>query len=411
MSKFEEWEINKYWEIFSGLDPNNGILTGDQVAIVLKNSQLPDSELERVWDLSDINKDGNLDFEEFCIAMRLIFDRINGKTSTVPSQLPEWLVPASKAHLVEANRAVQTNSLGLTRITSNDSSDDDAMLLSSDFDWYISPSDRDNYSKIYTANADYHGLISFDSLTELYSTLPNIPETDLRSAWNMVNPRSNEKIDKDQCIVFLHILHNRSRGVRLPRAVPASLRATFEKARPEYDLNSRQAQVNRPSLSSESDDSAPSSSRAKFGESYLSRLGIGSSGSSYSPSGTDFSSTNSTDWDEVRLKRKLADLEKQLENAEAAADRRRRGLEDYGSSHTGLIKRELEQLLDYKEKLLLVAQRGSSGSANGASDGGPSSLQQTREEVDMIASQVAQLKSHVEQKESELKSLRAQLAK
>lgn len=420
MSKLEEAEISKFWEIFSGLDPVNGLLAGEKVAGVLKRSDLPDSELERVWDLSDIDSDGNLDFEEFCVAMKMIYDRVTGVTMSIPMELPTWLVPASKSHLIEANRAVSTNSLGLGpnlgRVNSNESSDDDP-VLSSDFDWYISPSDRDNYNRIYTLNSDHYGLISFDSLTELYQTLSNVPDTDLRSAWNMVNPRSNEKIDKDQCIVFLHILSNRSRGVRLPRAVPASLRATFEKARPEYDLNSRQAQIRRGgSRDGESDEldmdrfrsngsSSPSSSRKEtFGEQYVSRLGLGSSRSTYSPSGTDFSASSGDDWNEVRLKRQLADLEKQLEQAEAAAERRRKGLEDYGSSRSGLIKRELEQLLDYKEKQLLAAQKGTSSKSTG-------DISASRDEVEMIASQVAELKSHVDQKERELETLRAQLLK
>ena len=60
-------ELAKYAQIFSGMQPVNGKLSGDKVRPVLLNSKLPMDVLGRVWDLSDVDKDGMLDGDEFAL--------------------------------------------------------------------------------------------------------------------------------------------------------------------------------------------------------------------------------------------------------------------------------------------------------------------------------------------------------
>jgi len=92
--RITEDEQRKYWDIFTAMNPINGYLTGYQAKAILENSQLDNQQLEAIWDLADVDNgqcrktyriltvDGNLDFEEFCVAMRLIFDVVNGVTAS-----------------------------------------------------------------------------------------------------------------------------------------------------------------------------------------------------------------------------------------------------------------------------------------------------------------------------------------
>ncbi|NXU64320.1 EP15R factor, partial [Horornis vulcanius] len=87
-------EKAKFDGIFESLLPVNGLLSGDKVKPVLMNSKLPLDILGRVWDLSDIDKDGHLDKDEFAVAMHLVYRAL--EKESVPSQLPPSLIPPSK---------------------------------------------------------------------------------------------------------------------------------------------------------------------------------------------------------------------------------------------------------------------------------------------------------------------------
>lgn len=389
MPRLEQWEIKKYWEIFRGLKPEKNKLNGDKLAPVFKNSHLAQEQLTKIWDLADIDVDGQLDFEEFCIAMRLIFDLVNGNTTSVPHKLPDWLIPGSKRHLVEADQAVvsKVNNLG------SESDTDDEYTLSSDFDWYISPTDKNSYEDVYNASCDNYGRITYDSLNGLYKTLTNVPPTDITYAWNIVNPKQSETIDKDQCLVFLHILNQRSNGKRVPRSVPPSLRATFSKEIPEYDPSSHQGDI---STYSTSNSAAPAETIQKnkqsFASDYLNKLGTSST--AIVSSGTDFSETKGTDWEEVKLRRELEDLENLLKKAEAEKNNKGK------DSKTSLLKYEFEQLYKYKEEQ--VKQMKSQA-------GGVSDLSSVISNIGSIEVQVNQLEAFLQSKKDEFSELNRQI--
>ncbi|KAJ1805806.1 actin organization and endocytosis protein, partial [Coemansia sp. RSA 2523] len=70
---------------------------GDAARQVLMQSRLPVNELGRIWELSDMHKQGSLSLPEFALAMFLAQSRIKGKA------LPDTLPPAIRAEVDAAN--------------------------------------------------------------------------------------------------------------------------------------------------------------------------------------------------------------------------------------------------------------------------------------------------------------------
>ncbi|XP_019392851.1 PREDICTED: intersectin-2 isoform X1 [Crocodylus porosus] len=83
-------ERAKHDKQFDSLKPTGGYITGEQARTFFLQSGLPASVLAEIWALSDLNKDGKMDQQEFSIAMKLIKLKLQGQ------HLPMVLPPIMK---------------------------------------------------------------------------------------------------------------------------------------------------------------------------------------------------------------------------------------------------------------------------------------------------------------------------
>jgi len=86
----------RYQQFFVQLNPAYGKLTGGQVKDAFLKFGLEVTSLRDIWNLSDIDKDGHLDLDEWCVAMHLVEVVKSQGNSALPASLPLSMMPASK---------------------------------------------------------------------------------------------------------------------------------------------------------------------------------------------------------------------------------------------------------------------------------------------------------------------------
>ncbi|KAF2016534.1 hypothetical protein BU24DRAFT_422883 [Aaosphaeria arxii CBS 175.79] len=101
-------EKDSYDNLFSKVDTyGRGFITGEQAVSFFSDSGLAEDVLAGIWDLADINSEGQLSRDEFAVAMYLIRQQRNpGKQ--LPTTLPPNLVPPSMRNQVRSQPARPT---------------------------------------------------------------------------------------------------------------------------------------------------------------------------------------------------------------------------------------------------------------------------------------------------------------
>lgn len=89
-------EKAQYDRFFATIDTSgNGVITGEQAVRFFSDSRLPEDTLATIWDLADIHSEGQLNRDEFAVAMYLIRQQRAPNPPALPAFLPAALIPPS----------------------------------------------------------------------------------------------------------------------------------------------------------------------------------------------------------------------------------------------------------------------------------------------------------------------------
>ncbi|XP_036409946.1 epidermal growth factor receptor substrate 15-like 1 [Megalops cyprinoides] len=247
-------EKGKFDGIFESLTPVNGLLSGDKVKPVLINSKLPLDILGRVWDLSDIDKDGHLDRDEFAVAMHLVYRAL--EKEPVPTTLPPSLIPPSKRKktagtlpgsvpVLPASPPPPKDSLRSTPSHGSMNSLNSAGSLSPKQSlksaqplvaWVVPVADRGRYDEIFLKmDTDMDGLVSGGEVKEIFMH-SGLPQTVLAHIWTLADTRQMGKLTREQFSLAMHLIQQKvSKGLDPPQTLTPDMLPPSERGTPVPD--------------------------------------------------------------------------------------------------------------------------------------------------------------------------------
>ncbi|XP_068563904.1 epidermal growth factor receptor substrate 15-like 1 isoform X2 [Cebidichthys violaceus] len=249
-------EKSKFDGIFESLAPVNGLLSGEKVKPVLINSKLPLDVLGKVWDLSDIDKDGHLDRDEFAVAMHLVYRAL--EKEPVPALLPSALIPPSKRKKslgsvagsmpgLPASPPPPKDSLrstpshgSMNSLNSTGSLSPKHTLKSGQhsLNWVVPVSDRGRYDDIFLkTDADLDGFVSGHEVKEIFMH-SGLSQNLLAHIWALADTRQIGKLTREQFALAMYFIQQKvSKGVDPPQALTADMIPPSERSTPVPSLS------------------------------------------------------------------------------------------------------------------------------------------------------------------------------
>ncbi|XP_041862620.1 epidermal growth factor receptor substrate 15 [Melanotaenia boesemani] len=227
-------EKMKFDSIFDSMGPVGGMLSGEKVKPVLLNSKLPVDILGRVWELSDLDRDGMLDKDEFSVAMYLVYRALEGEP--VPMSLPPPLVPPSKRKKPAVPPVVppvmpllpsppsakdsRSSNAGSKTMPHPPKPTPAPAPTPAATPWVVSPADKAKYDELFNkTDGDMDGLVSGPEVRDIFLKT-GLPSATLARIWELCDIGDIGKLTREQFALALYLINLKlTKGLDPPQSL------------------------------------------------------------------------------------------------------------------------------------------------------------------------------------------------
>ncbi|KAJ1805781.1 endocytosis defective- protein, partial [Coemansia sp. RSA 2599] len=382
-------EQQQFQQHFLNANPIDGKLPGVVARESLMQSGLPTNQLGQIWELADIDKDGALDLDEYCIALKLVFSVLNHSISSVPATLPPSLIPQSKyAYFGGSVGSAAGGMGGLQQLQPQ---------ANATMEWYVPGEDRARYQGLFAQYSRGSAQVRLLDADEFLNSL-GLPRSSVTQAWSLVDVRKYQQINQEQFIYLLHVLNSHLRGAAIPATLPPAVKDNIYRS---LNLDSsttagagQSHTYSRYGKSSASQGTSgdprkpglygEKSGNVALADSYLSKLKTSSTFKN--DAGSRYASSSKNAEEERKLQTELKKLDEELKKLKEDEESQSKDARDGGILESTL--KELEGLRDFKLQEKRQAESQSSGSS-----GSSETLQEIKQSIYSLEGQLAFLLS------------------
>eukprot|EP01137_Pigoraptor_chileana_P029101 Opistho-2@13861 len=224
-------EKDGYDKFFIASGAVNGYLAGDKAKGVLMNSKLPFDILKTIWELSDIDKDGQLDADEFAVAMHLTHAARAGRNP--PPALPASLLPPSKRRSSTPSSlpsSARSSAASISGIAALPVAAAPAVKSTA---WVVTDAEKQGFDAFFReADKDKDGWLSGNDAREIFLK-SGLPGNILAHIWSLADVERAGRLNAESFALAMYLITGKlNRGQDPPAALTPEMIPPYFRSNP-----------------------------------------------------------------------------------------------------------------------------------------------------------------------------------